>query len=71
MNFGKWKVYQNGDIDFDNGYYFIDGSRLQDEDWIYHLLEKNWVNMNDFLPAYFQALQNVGIELIQVRSFYK
>jgi hypothetical protein len=71
MNFGKWKVYQNGDIDFDNGYYFIDGSRLQDEDWIYHLLEKNWVNMNDFLPAYFQALKNIDIELIQVRSFYK
>ena len=71
MNFGKWKVYQNGDIDFDNGYYFIDGSRLLDEDWIYHLLEKNWVNMNDFLPAYFQALKNIDIELIQVRSFYK
>lgn len=71
MNFGKWKVYQNGDIDFDNGHYFIDGSRLQDEDWIYHLLEKNWVNMNDFLPAYFQALKNIDIELIQVRSFYK
>jgi hypothetical protein len=70
MEFGKWKVLKNGDMDFDNGRYFIDGNRLGHEDWILHLMEKDWVNMNDFIPAYFQALQNIGIKYLKIQSFY-
>jgi len=70
MKFGKWKVYRNGDINFDNGYYFIDANRLKTEDWILHLMEKGWVDMNDFIPAYFQALQNIGVKHIKIQSFY-
>lgn len=70
MEFGKWKVFKNGDIDFDNGRYFIDGNRLDHEDWILHLIEKDWANMNDFIPAYFQALQNIGVKYLKIQSFY-
>ena len=70
MKFGKWKVNKNGDMDFDNGRYFIYGNRLGHEDWILHLMEKNWCDMNDFIPAYFKALQNINVKYLKIQSFY-
>jgi hypothetical protein len=32
--------------------------------------EKDWANMNDFIPAYFQALQNIGVKYLKIQSFY-
>jgi len=72
INFGKWHVSNNGDMEYDNGRYFIEGTRLTETDWIYHLLtSKSWIDWNEFIPAYFQALKNINKEFVKIRIFYK
>ena len=69
--FGKWKVTNEGDLIYDNGIYVIDENRLKDEDWILHLMEsKGWIDLNEFIPAYFYALEIKEIEYLKIRIFY-
>ena len=70
--FGLWSVYSNGDMSYDNGKYNIYAYKIKKEDWIIHLIDKklDWLNWNEFLPAYFQALKNIGIKYTQERVFY-
>ena len=65
--FGKWVVSSNGDLDYDNRY-FIDHTRL-DEDWIQHLMEKGWINFNDFIPAYIEALYRANKTEITIKLY--
>jgi hypothetical protein len=69
MQIGKWHVKENGDLEYD-GYYHISGKRLTEKDWIAHLFEKGWIDFNEFIPAYFQALKNIGEQYVNVRVFY-
>ena len=69
MQIGKWHVKKNGDLEYD-GRYFISGKRLTEKDWIAHLFEKGWIDFNEFIPAYFQALKNIGEQYVNVRVFY-
>jgi hypothetical protein len=69
LQIGKWHVKENGDLEYD-GYYHISGKRLIENDWIAHLFEKRWIDFNDFIPAYFQALKNIGEQYVNVRVFY-
>jgi hypothetical protein len=68
--FGRWHVYEHGEMSFDNGRYGISEDRLHEDDWIAHLFEKGWIDWNEFLPAYFQALKNVGMKHQRIRIFY-
>lgn len=65
--FGKWVVCKNGDMDYNNRY-FIDHARLE-ENWIQHLSEKGWIDFNDFIPAYLQALQNANKKTITIKLY--
>ena len=67
---GKWVVSPNGDLEYDNGRYNIYDYQLDDEDWILHMLEKNWCDMNDFIPAYFKALKIKGTSELTIQTFY-
>lgn len=69
---GKWTVELSGTLIYDkNGYnYDIHHSDLHDDDWILHLSSKGWIDWNDFIPAYFQALKNKGIQNINIKTFY-
>ena len=69
LQIGKWHVKENGDLEYD-GYYHISGKRLIENDFIAHLFEKRWIDFNDFIPAYFQALKNIGEQYVNVRVFY-
>lgn len=69
LQIGKWHVKENGDLEYD-GYYHISGKRLTENDWIAHLFEKGWIDFNEFIPAYFQALKNIGEQYVNVRVFY-
>lgn len=51
-------------------WYIIEGSRLTQKDWIKHLLEKGWVDMNTFIPAYFYALKIIGKKEISITVNY-
>jgi hypothetical protein len=68
--FGKWEVSKNGDLDFNNGRYFISADRLNNDNWIAHLFEKAWIDWNEFIPAYFQACKNAGIQKLQIKIHY-
>lgn len=68
--FGKWKVSKSGDMVYDKGKYDIYHDQLS-KDWILHLSGKVWIDWNEFIPAYLQALENAGIEYIKMRVFYK
>ena len=57
-------------MDFNNGEYVIEHDRVSEEDWIAHLFTKQWNNWNDFIPAYFQALKNKGVQNISIITFY-
>lgn len=67
---GKWLVKINGDMIYDGGRYSIAGDRLTEDNWIAHLFEKGWIDFNEFIPAYFQALKNIGKQFIKTRVFY-
>lgn len=69
VQIGKWNVKKNGDMCYD-GWYLIHANRLTKEDWITHLFEKRWIDFNEFIPAYFQALKNAGKEFVTIRIFY-
>lgn len=68
--FGKWHVSVLGEMSYDNGRYFIDSNRLKNDDWIIHLQSKGWIDWNEFIPAYLQALQNAKIQIIKIKTFY-
>jgi hypothetical protein len=70
LQIGKWDVKKNGDMEYDGGRYHIDAERLTEDNWILHLSEKGWIDFNEFIPAYFQALKNIGKEFVNVRVFY-
>lgn len=65
---GFWTVDLDGSLTYDD-YYHIDVSQLKDEDWILHLASKGWIDWNEFIPAYFQALYNADIDTIKLRVF--
>lgn len=65
--FNDWKVYKNGDIIHTEMNYLISGDRLKENDWIEHMMYKGWVDLNDFIPAYFQALSYKNIESITIK----
>jgi hypothetical protein len=68
--FGDWKVSKSGDMSYKKGIYNIYDYQLTQNDWIVHMLEKEWVNWNDFMPAYFQACKNAGIQNKTELVFY-
>ena len=68
--FGKWKVSKTGNMEYDKGRYSIEKNRLSEDDWIAHLFSKGWIDWNEFIPAYFQALKNADVQFITSRVFY-
>lgn len=72
MTFGKWTVEPCGDMIYDGGRYTIYDNRLAWDEWILHLMSsKKWIDFNDFIPAYFQALQNAGIKELKIITSYQ
>tara|TARA_R110000868_G_scaffold185711_3_gene427737 strand:+ start:832 stop:1059 length:228 start_codon:yes stop_codon:yes gene_type:complete len=69
IQIGDWVVYKNGDMEYDN-YYFIDNSRLNEENWLLHLSEKGWINFEHFIPAYLKACKNANIQYVKIKTFY-
>lgn len=70
VEFEQWKVYKNGDMDCEKAGYTIHADQLRKEDWILHMMEKRWVDFNDFIPAYFYAMKIAGIEFKSERISY-
>lgn len=72
VTFGKWRVELDGTLNYKDGRYIIDPSQLDDDeaDWVIHLFGKDWIDWNEFIPAYFQALKNIGVQEVKMKVFY-
>ena len=64
VKYGLWSVDIHGNMDYEDGRYFIEYDRLKEDDWIIHIWGRECANWNDFIPAYFQACYNAGIQKI-------
>ena len=64
-----WALSKKGDMR-GNGCYDIISERLEEGDWILHLMEKMWFDANTFLPAYFEACRRAGIKQVTITTFY-
>ena len=64
----KWQIENGGDLV--NNDYVIERERLDEDDWILHMLSKGWCDMNDFIPRYFEALESKGIKGLKIRIVY-
>lgn len=62
QKFGTWEVLPNGDIFNEDGR-FVHGERVAEEDWILHAITQNW-DLNEFVPAYYQAIKTVKLETV-------
>ena len=43
--------------------YAIDKSWLTESDWVYHMAEKGWVDLDEFLDVFFRAYKNFEIDV--------
>lgn len=64
-----WKIAEDGTLlDQDGHDYDIEGERLTEDDWILHLSGKGWIDLNTFIPAYFEALAKRGIKELTIKT---
>lgn len=66
----EWDISPEFDITHRQSGYLIQGDRLVEKDWILHMSEKRWVDLNTFIPAYFEALRRLGCKEVTVLSSY-
>ena len=59
-----WTITDDGDLEHRNHYY-IEKERLG-ENWLGHMREKTWVDMNTFVPAYIEACRRAGVKAVKV-----
>lgn len=57
--YGEWAICENG-IQCLFTPYFIDKSRLDEDDWIEHVTAKSWVIRSDFIAAFQRAKEILG-----------
>lgn len=62
----EWTVSKDGDISHKGNEYVIASFRLGAENWIGHMAEKRWVDMNTFIPAYIEACRRAGVTFVQI-----
>lgn len=68
--FGDWEIDTiAGNLTY-KGYYEIGFDVIMDQDWILHLSKKNWINFNDFIPAYFKVLSILKISELTIKINY-
>ena len=68
--FGTWHADLNGDLSCQSRDYVISSNELTGTNWTQHLLGKKWINFNDFIPAYYQALVNANVKKITLDIYH-
>lgn len=65
----EWWLSEAGDMY--GGYYsFINADRLDEQDWLLHLMGKKWFDANTFLPAYMEACRRAGLREVKIITQY-
>lgn len=60
-----WTVHEDGTMVHNDKGYVIEGWRLT-ENWLEHMSEKNWVDMNTFVPAYIRACYIADVQKVEI-----
>jgi len=60
-----WTIGADGTMRHKKNGYLIEGFRLS-ENWLDHMSEKRWVDMNTFVPAYITACTRAGVTAVCV-----
>lgn len=63
FRFGDWVVSPEG-VDCLTQEYTVTKERLSENDWIRHMSEKTWVNIDDFRQALFRTQDLVELRII-------
>ena len=66
VTYGLWRVELDGTMTNEKKHYVIDSDRLTEADWVVHLMKKDWCDLNTIIPAYFQAIKNIGHQYIDM-----
>ena len=65
-----WTFSKTGDLTSTKTGYCVTCDRLTEPDWILHMSEKTWVDMNTFVPAFFRALEVSGHRSVRITTSY-
>lgn len=65
---GPWSIEQDGTMTHESPKYYIEGSRLGEDNWIQHMLEKRWVDPRIFVRAYLYACQTAGLKQVTIST---
>lgn len=68
--FGRWEVSTNGNLKHSDPDYLIESARIKEKDWLLHMMEKSWIDLNTFVPAFLQASKNIGLNYISQKIHY-
>lgn len=68
MQIGSWFIEPDGSMTHASPAYDIDGARLAEGNWITHMAEKRWVDLREFVRAYFTACQIRGLRTVSLRT---
>lgn len=75
----SWRLFKryNSDWFMDNygsllhvSGYLIPHVRVDEDDWLLHLMGKVWFDANTFIPAYLTALKRHGVNTVNIRTAY-
>lgn len=65
---GSWSIEKDGTMVHRETNYYIEGNRLNNENWLIHMAAKRWVDMREFTQAYFAACRTRGLTNVNVRA---
>jgi len=66
-----WAISDDGSMIQVEEDYPIHHSRLEENDWFLHLMEKAWFDANTFIPAYLEACARSGLKNVVVLTTYQ
>lgn len=62
-----WTVGSDGTMSHKRYYYIIEGRSLYEGNWLDHMMQKTWVDMNTFVPAFLEACSRARVEEVRVK----
>lgn len=65
-----WFINEDGNVVEKYSAYMVHKNTLGNNDWILHLLQKNWIDFNKFIPVYIEACVRAGIYNINILTTY-
>ena len=65
-----WYLSSGGDMRHAWTDYEIPHQRLDEDDWLLHLMYREWFDANTFLPAWLEACRRWGMKVAYVRTGY-